>query len=183
MKQIRLHDTYFSLYISEDQIQERLEQIAQELNQTYLDKQLILVVVLKGAFMVASDLIKKLSIQPEIDFIRVSSYEGEMQSSGKVRNLLGLETDIQDRHVLLIEDIVDTGYTTSYLMEELGKKNPASLQMFSLLYKPANLKKGSPPDYIGFEIPPDFVVGYGMDYAQLGRELKDIYTRVTPPES
>ena len=175
MQQVQLHDKTFSLYISEDQIQARLKALAEELNDEYAGKRLLLVVVLKGAFMVAADLARYLSMQPEISFVRVSSYEDKMASSGKVRSMMGLDEDLTDRHVLIIEDIVDTGYTTTYLLGEFGKQQPASLRLFSLLFKPENLQLGKAPDYSAFVIASDFVVGYGLDYAQLGRELRGIY--------
>ncbi|MEM7373588.1 MAG: hypoxanthine phosphoribosyltransferase [Bacteroidota bacterium] len=175
MQQIHLHDKSFYLYITENQIQSRLATVSQEINQHYEGKELLLVVVLKGAFMVAADLIRHLNMNPEVSFIRVSSYQSDLKSSGKVREMLGLKADVADRHVLIVEDIVDTGFTSTFLMDEIRSKSAASVNMFSLLFKPKNLKKGVAPDFVGFEIPPEFVVGYGLDYAEKGRELRGIY--------
>lgn len=175
MEQIHIHDKSFSPYISEHQIQSRLAAVSEEINEEYAGKELLLVVVLKGGFMVAADLMRHLNMQPEVSFIRVSSYANKMESSGKVREMLGLEVDVKDRDVLIVEDIVDTGYTSTFLMDEIRGRQAASVKMFSLLFKPDNLRKGVPPDFIGFVIPPAFVVGYGLDYAEKGREVRGIY--------
>ncbi|RMG20778.1 MAG: hypoxanthine phosphoribosyltransferase [Bacteroidetes bacterium] len=175
MKEIVIKDKRFNLYISPKQIRQRLDDLSHELNKAYHSKNPVLLIVLNGAFIFAADLIRALEVDPQTQFIRISSYEDEMQSSGKVRQVFGQDMPLTGRHVLIVEDIVDTGHTARYLRELLQEQHPASVAMVSLLFKPEAFEGGTPPEYVGFEIPPDFVVGYGLDYAQLGRELQGIY--------
>ena len=121
-----------------------------------------------------ADLIKNISIECELSFVKVSSYSGT-QSTGQVKEMIGLTHDIKGRDVIIVEDIVDTGDTAVYLMNELKSKNPSTIRFATILFKPKALRQDFKPDYVGFEIPPDFVVGYGLDYDGLGRNLNDIY--------
>lgn len=181
MEDVTIKDKTFTLYIGENDLQSRIRALAHHLNDFYREKIPLLVPVLNGAFLFTADLIREMNTGPEVHFIRVSSYGNEMNSSGNLKVPIGLETEIRDRHVLIIEDIVDSGLTCDYLMDYFLSFHPASVKIATLLYKPLSHKGKYKPDFVGFEIPPEFVVGFGLDYAQLGRELKGIY-RLKPPK-
>ncbi|MCX6292064.1 MAG: hypoxanthine phosphoribosyltransferase [Bacteroidetes bacterium] len=174
MKQVTIKDKTFSISISSDQIQKRIAEIAVQITKDLKDRNPIFISVLKGAFLFSADLLKKVDMDCEISFMRVSSYSGT-QSTGNIKSLIGLSEDITGRTVVLLEDIVDTGETVVYLLNELKKNNPAEIKIASLLLKPKALKHDLKIDYVGFEVPNDFLVGYGLDYDGLGRNLEDIY--------
>jgi len=138
------------------------------------DKNPVFIAVLNGAFMFASDLIKQLDFPCEITFIRLKSYQGT-DSSGNIREVENLIDDIEDRHVVIVEDIIDTGYTIQYLKQSILTKYPKSLRIATLLFKPEALRTEIKADYVAMEIPNDFIVGYGLDYDGHGRNLRDIY--------
>lgn len=171
---ITIKDKKFVPYLSESKIRDRIKELGQKISADYQGKNPLLVSVLNGAFIFSSDLLRSLDIDAEITFIRVSSY-AELQSTGNVKELLGLKENIFGRDVLIIEDIVDTGETLSYLQEVFEDLGPKSIKVVSLLHKPDAQVKARKPDYVGFDIPPKFVVGYGLDYDGLGRGLKEIY--------
>ncbi len=174
MSTIRIHDKEFEQFLSTAQIQERITQLGVMINTDYFDKRPVFIGVLNGAFLFMADLIKHVSIECELSFIKLSSYSGTA-TTGQVKEMIGLSHEISGRDIIVIEDIVDTGDTAIYLTNELKKKNPASIRFATLLFKPKALKQNFKPDYTGFEIEPDFVVGYGLDYDGLGRNLNDIY--------
>ncbi|MBL7925892.1 MAG: hypoxanthine phosphoribosyltransferase [Bacteroidia bacterium] len=174
MQEVTIHDKTFEVLIAANDIQQRVAQIAADINENYAEKKPLFLGVLNGAFLFAADLFKNISVPCEISFIRVSSYQGT-QSSGKVKSLIGLNMDINNRHIIVIEDIVDTGDTMQYLLAELAQKNPASVKLATMVFKPEALKHPLQPDFIGFTVPPDFLVGYGLDYDGLGRNLNDIF--------
>lgn len=174
MNKITIRDKTFEVSISSQTIQNRIAELATKLNADLKGKEPIFLCVLNGAFLFSADLLKKITIDCEIAFIRVSSYAGT-KSTGSIKNLMGLSSDINGRIIVVLEDIVDTGDTVVYLLEELKKNNPAEIRIASLLLKPNALKHELKIDYIGFEVPNDFLVGYGLDYDQLGRNLNDIY--------
>ena len=177
--QLRLAGVTFEPFISEAEIAGRVDTIARQLNTYYKDTVPVLIGVLNGSFLFLADLVKQLDIPCEITFIKLASYHGGTQSTMKIRQDMELSVDIKGRDVLVIEDIVDTGNTAHYLLEKLRLKQPASLTMCSLLLKPAALLKPvGELKYVGFEIENEFVVGYGLDYQELGRNLKDIYKQV-----
>jgi hypoxanthine phosphoribosyltransferase len=160
------------ILIPEDVLQARVAELAQEINATYTDEDRpLLVCVLKGAFMFLADLTRHLEMRHEIDFMETSSYGAGTVSSGVVRILLDLERNIEGRHVLIVEDIIDTGRTLDYITRNLRTRNPASLRICTLLSKPARRVIDIPIDFVGFEIPDEFVVGYGLDYAETYRNL------------
>lgn len=171
---IVLHDKTFSLFISEDKILEAVKSVADKINLEYAGKTPLLVPILNGSFLFAADLAKNLTIDCEFSFIKASSYHGE-RSSGVLEALIGLKEDIRNRDVIIIEDIVDTGNTLAKILPELELRLPASLKIASLLFKPAALKADLKVDYAGITIPNDFIVGYGLDYNGLGRNLRNIY--------
>ena len=171
---MRLKDRDFDLFIAEKSILKQIEKIAKQINKDYEGKQPILVAVLNGSFMFAADLAKNITIPAEITFIKVKSYQ-QFQSTGKHREFIGLDTPLRDRHVIVLEDIVDTGGTMQLLLGQFAEQEPLSVAIASLLFKPEALMHPISVKYVGFEIPNDFVVGYGLDYDGLGRNLRAIY--------
>ena len=162
--------------LTEAQIHERLSEIAAEIDRDYAGKDLLLVGVLKGAVMVMADLARALRVPVSIEWMAVSSYGSGTMSSGVVRILKDLDADLDDRHVLIVEDILDSGLTLSWLIKNLSSRNPASVEVFTLLRKPDAQKVNVNPRYIGFDIPNEFVVGYGLDYAERYRNLRCVGT-------
>lgn len=162
--------------LTEQQILDRLSEIAADIDRDYEGKDLLLVGVLKGAVMVMADLARSLSRTAEMDWMAVSSYGSGTTSSGVVRILKDLDEDLSGRHVLVVEDILDSGLTLSWLLKNLTSRNPASVEVFTLLRKPDVQKVNVNPRYIGFDIPNEFVVGYGLDYAERYRNLRCVGT-------
>lgn len=157
--------------LSEEQIQLRIKQMANQINQDYADKEVVLIGVLKGAFMLMSDLARRINLPLEFDFMAVSSYGSATRTSGVVRILKDLDYEITDRHVILVEDIIDSGLTLNYLLKYLNGRKPASLQVCALLRKAGIQQVDLDVRYEGFEIPPEFVIGYGLDHEQRYRNL------------
>lgn len=175
MQTIQIKNKTFHQYITEDEIQARIRQIANELGEKFHDKHPVFIVVLRGAFMFAADLLKRFNHPCEIEFVKLTSYQG-MESSGKINVTLPLKEEvIQGRDIIIMEDIVDSGLTMDFFMHYLQGMNPASVSLVTFLYKPANLQKEVKIDYIGFTIPELFVVGYGLDYDGEGRNLGAVY--------
>lgn len=174
MQSVKLHDKEFSLYFPEEKIIQAIDDLSVKINSDFEGKNPVFLVVLNGAFMFASDLIKRFNGNCEIEFVRFSSYEGT-GSSGNVRELMGLTLDIKNRHIIVLEDIIDTGLTMMVAKDRLKSLGAASVSLATLLYKPKAFKHNYYIDYIGIEIPNDFIVGYGLDYDGLGRNLTDIY--------
>lgn len=160
--------------ISEEQLQARLDELAAEITRDYKDLCPVIVCVLKGAVIFMADLVRRLDFDLEMDFMAVSSYGSSTDSSGVVRILKDLDMDIKGRHVLVVEDIIDSGLTLTYLVKNLKSRNPASLEICTLLNKPGRRKTALPCRYTGFSIPDAFVIGYGLDYAEQGRNLSFI---------
>ncbi len=172
---IQLHDKKFKVMIPAAKIDEAVEAVARRINHDYADKETPLFLgILNGSFMFMSDLIKKIEFQNELSFVKLSSYEGT-ESSGQVRNLIGLTTPIEGRHVIIVEDIVDTGESIDHMIRDLEARKPASIEVCTLFFKPGSYRKTRPIKYRAMEIGNEFIVGYGLDYNQLGRSLKDIY--------
>jgi hypoxanthine phosphoribosyltransferase len=174
MKQVTIEDKTFGIYLSEQAIDIEIQRIAADINVDYSDKQPLFISILNGSFMFTSDLLKKVSVPCQLSFIKFASYDGT-NSSGSVKELVGLQEDITNRHVIIIEDIIDTGLTMKSILEQVKAKNPASLKIATLLFKPDSLKEDIQPDYTCFSIPEKFVVGYGLDLNGFGRNLPDIY--------
>lgn len=174
MQTIQLKDKEFRLYISNLEIEKKIAEIALKINSDYHQKELTLVIVLNGAFRFAAQLIRSLTIPIQITFLRVSSYRG-IQSAGKVENNFDVDLPLGGKDVLIVEDIIDSGLTLQHISAGIKKQQPASLKVATLLYKPAALKYDVTINYVGFEIPNDFVVGFGLDYDQQGRGLNDIF--------
>lgn len=177
MPVIKVHDKEFEIYLSEEMIQEKVKELAALINKDYSGKQPLFIAILNGSFMFAADLFKNLSINAELCFIKLASYKG-MKSSGKVVTSIGLEEDLYGKDVIIIEDIVDTGKTLHNFLPKLFHQQPKSLKIVTLLHKSEATEYPLTLDYIGFNIPDRFVVGYGLDYDGLGRNLKEIYQLV-----
>ncbi|WP_375480333.1 hypoxanthine phosphoribosyltransferase [uncultured Jatrophihabitans sp.] len=166
-----LDDDIEQVLISEGEIRDKIIQLAKQIDEDYADREPVLVGVLKGAAMFMSDLARALDVASTMEFMAVSSYGSGTQSSGVVRILKDLDRDIAGQHVLIVEDIIDSGLTLSWLLRNLRSRNPASISIVTLLRKPDALKVDVAVDYIGFDIPNEFVVGYGLDYAERYRDL------------
>ena len=175
MTPIKLHDKTFDSYISEDTIQARIRELAAQIDRDYAGKRAPLFIgILNGAFMFAADLFKNLTIEAEISFIKLASYSGT-KSTGRVITAIGLDQDLIGRDVIIVEDIVDTGKTLAEFLPQLQHNQPASLRIATLLHKPEATQFDLTLDYVGFAIPNKFVVGYGLDYDGIGRNLREIY--------
>jgi hypoxanthine phosphoribosyltransferase len=164
------------ILIPEGDLQARIKELAGQIDEDYSGKELLLVGVLKGAVMVMADLARALHVPVQMDWMAVSSYGAGTRSSGVVRVLKDLDTDILDRHVLIVEDIIDSGLTLHWLLENLKSRNPASLEICAALRKPDAIKVPMEVKYVGFDIPNEFVIGYGLDYAERYRNLPFIGT-------
>jgi hypoxanthine phosphoribosyltransferase len=174
MQRITLHDKTFSAYINAIDIEMRIAQMAADISKDFTDKRPLFLAVLNGAFMFCSDLLKMVTVPCELSFIKLASYKG-IESTGIVKELVGLNEDLSGRHIILIEDIVDTGNTLQHARADLEIFEPASVHVATLLFKPQSFKGKRKPDYTGFEIDNRFVVGFGLDYNGLGRNLPEIY--------
>lgn len=172
---IRLHDKTFRVMIPAAQIDSAVAAVAERINADYGDKQLPLFIgVLNGSFMFMSDLMKKIEFDCELSFVKLASYCGTC-TAGDVRSLIGLNNSIEGRHVIIVEDIVDTGESIEHMVRDLESHKPASISVCTLFFKPASYSKTVPVEYRAMEIGNEFIVGYGLDYDQLGRNLKDVY--------
>lgn len=172
--EIQVHDKKFNTFLSAAAIKTQISQIAAQINADYQNKRPLFIAILNGSFMFASDLFKELEIEAEICFIKLASYKG-IKSTGQVVTSIGLDISLKDREVIVIEDIVDTGKTLSEFLPQLEAQSPASLRIATLLHKPEALQYPLQLDYIGFSVPNKFLLGYGLDYDGLGRNLKEIF--------
>lgn len=171
---VKVHDKNFETFLSEETIQQKVKEMAERINQDYAGERPLFIAILNGSFMFAADLFRYLTIEAELCFIKLASYKG-MKSSGKVVTSIGLEEDIFGKQVIIVEDIVDTGKTLHNFMPKLVHQQPKSLKIAALLHKSEATKYPLELGYVGFDIPDKFVVGYGLDYDGLGRNLKEIY--------
>ena len=178
MEVIQVHDKKFAPYIPAEQIENEVKRIASEINADYAGKKPLFIAILNGSFMFAADLFKEIKIETEICFIKLASYKG-IKSSGQVITAIGLDVDLVGREIIVIEDIVDTGNTLSKFLPQLHHHHPASLKIAALLHKPAAMKHPIKIDYLGFTVPDKFLLGYGLDYDGLGRNIKEIYQLVS----
>jgi hypoxanthine phosphoribosyltransferase len=174
MSVIQVIDKKFKPYLSAAEISERIKAVASQINRDYKGKKPIFIAILNGSFMFASDLLKEISIEAEICFIKLASYKGT-KSTGNVITSIGLDEPLKDRHVIIIEDIVDTGNTLHKFLPQLYNQQPASLKIAALLHKPEALEHPIVIDYLGFNVPNIFLLGFGLDYDGLGRNLDQIY--------
>ena len=178
MKTITVKDKLFSLSIDSSEIQKSIEKVAININKDYKNEIPLFIVVLNGSFMFAADLFRKIEVPCEISFMKVTSYQG-MQTTQDVKILIGLNEDIKGRKVVIVEDIIDTGITIENLIAQIKQYDPEDIKIATLLFKPKAFEKDFKIDYVGIEIPNDFIVGYGLDYDGFGRNLPDIYKVVS----
>lgn len=174
MQTVTLKDKSFALNISSDEIQKTVDRLAAELNRDIKDSVPLFLVILNGSFMFAADLLKRIEFPCEVSFVKLSSYSGD-HTTGNVKKLIGLNEVLKGRDVIILEDIIDSGITMAHMFEQLECLSPASVKIVSFLFKPQAFLKDFKIDYVGISIPNDFIVGYGLDYDGLGRNLKDIY--------
>jgi hypoxanthine phosphoribosyltransferase len=171
---VRLHDKTFKPFILKEEIVGRVADLSAEINRDYAGKKPLMLGILNGAFIFAADLLRGVTVDCELTFIKLSSYKGT-STTGKVQTVLGLDMDLTGRHIIIVEDIVDTGLTLSNFLKELEKENPASIAIASFFLKSTALQHPLSVRYLGFDIPDKFIVGYGLDYDGLGRNLPDVY--------
>lgn len=178
MKKLVLHDKTFELLVPYEKINERVVELAGRINRDYKDKDVPLFLgVLNGAFMFMGELMRYIDFDCEISFVKMSSYKGAC-SSGKVSELIGLQANLEGRHIIVVEDIVDTGNSIDHIMRSLVGHKPASIEIATLLLKPDAYKKDVPIKYAALSVPNDFIIGFGLDYDQLGRNYPDFYKEV-----
>lgn len=174
---IKVHDKEFKPYLSASQIEVQIKRVADEINRDYKNKRPLFIAILNGSFMFAADLFKEITVEAEICFIKLASYKG-IKSTGQVITAIGLDVDLVGREIIIIEDIVDTGKTLSQFLPQLKNHQPVSLKIAALLHKPEALLHPIKIDYLGFTVPNKFLLGYGLDYDGLGRNIKEIYQLV-----
>jgi hypoxanthine phosphoribosyltransferase len=178
MKEISILDKKFRELITEKAIQQRIKELARQLNNDLAGKELVFLGILNGAFLFAADLFRRIDLPARISFVKLASYEGT-SSSGSIKELIGWNEDIKNKTIVVVEDIIDTGNTLERIVDELTIRKAYEVRIAAMLYKPAAYTKDIPLDYIGFEIPNDFVVGYGLDYDGFGRNLPSVYTLIS----
>lgn len=177
METLKIHDKKFTESINNKDIQSAVEKMATDINADFKNKDVVFIAVLNGSFMFASDLLKLVKLNCRVSFIKVASYEGT-ESTGNLKQLIGLNEILRDKIVIIIEDIVDSGHTLNLLLSQLREHEPSEIKIVSLLFKPDAFEYSFKLDYIGFRIPKQFVVGYGLDYDGFGRNLPSIYTLI-----
>ncbi len=177
MSTVKIKDKTFQTSITEEEIRQRVKVLGQRLSKDLEGKNPLFLSVLNGAFMFTADLLREMTIPCEVSFVKLASYEGTT-STGKVKEVIGINEDLTGRTVVIVEDIVESGLTMKRMIEQIGTRNPASVKVCTLFFKPERLKEDLTLDYVAFSIPNDFILGYGLDYDQQGRGLKDLYTLV-----
>ncbi len=177
METIKIHDKWFRTSYTETEILKHIKEVADRINNDMKGKNPLFLAVLNGSFMFAADLMKMINIPCEISFVKLASYEGTM-STGKIKEVFGINEDISGRTIIIVEDIVESGLTMKRMIDTLGTRNPESVHICTLLLKPERLQVNLDIEYAAMKIPNDFIVGYGLDYDRQGRNLRDIYTLV-----
>lgn len=177
MNEVKLNDKRFKVSIPEAEILERVKAVADKINNDMKGKRPLLLAVLNGSFIFAADLMRHLTVDCEISFVKLASYQGTT-STGTIKEVIGINEDLTGRDIIIVEDIVESGHTIKRMLDTLGTRNPASIHVCTLLFKPEALKVPLDVEYAAIRIPNDFIVGYGLDYDGLGRNLRDIYTLV-----
>ena len=177
MSTVKIHDKTFKISYTEEEILKHVKVVADRINKDMKGKNPLFLAVLNGSFIFAADLMRMITIPCEISFVKLASYQGTM-STGKIKEVIGINENISGRNIIIVEDIVESGLTMKRMMESLGTRNPASIHICTLLLKPEKLTIDLDVEYVAMEIPNDFIVGYGLDYDQQGRNLREIYTLV-----
>ena len=172
---VKILDKEFEISIHYNKIQERIEHLAKEIDNDFKDKDVLFLGILNGSFMFAADLFKNIKTDCQISFLKLASYVGT-STTGKIKRLIGLNEDLRGKTVVILEDIIDTGITIENIIMQLKGYEPDEIKIATLLFKPSAYQKDIKIDYVGFEIPDDFIIGYGLDYNGYGRNLKHIYT-------
>lgn len=175
MSIVKIKDKSFKVSIPESEIKARVKVLAQQMSKDMEGKNPLFLAVLNGSFIFAADLMREMTIPCEISFVKLASYQG-ITSTGKIKEVIGINEDLNGRTVVIVEDIVESGQTMKRMVESIGTRNPASVKICTLFFKPEKLKEELTLDYVAFRIPDDFILGYGLDYDQRGRGLKDVYT-------
>ena len=178
MSIVKIKDKSFKVSIPEAEIKNRVKLLAQQMSKDLEGKNPLFLAVLNGSFVFAADLMREMTIPCEISFVKLASYQGTT-STGKIKEVIGINENLNGRAVVIVEDIVESGQTMKRMIESLGTRNPASVQICTLFFKPEKLQEDLTLDYVAFRIPDDFIVGYGLDYDQQGRGLKDVYTIIS----
>ena len=178
MSRVKIKDKTFETSMTEAEIKQRVKELAQQMSRDLEGKNPLFLAVLNGAFIFAADLMREMTIPCEISFVKLASYQGTT-STGTIHEVIGINEDLMGRTVVIVEDIVESGLTIKRMMEQIGTRHPASVQVCTLFFKPEKLKEDLTLDYVAFSIPNDFILGYGLDYDQQGRGLKDLYALVT----
>ena len=173
-EKIKLQDKVFRVMIPAEEIDRAVDRVAEQLNERYAGRTPVFLGVLSGSFLFLSDLVRKTTFNSQLAFVKISSYEGT-ESTGQVKQQFGVDFDIEGRDIIIVEDIVETGHSMNYLLDHLSKKNPRSIAICTLFFKPEKFLYEYPIDYVAMPIGNEFIVGYGLDYDQLGRNLKQIY--------
>lgn len=176
---ISLKDKTFEVYLSESEVKKRIQQLGEQITRDFQNKEVVVLGVLNGSFIFMADLCREINLPLICTFVKLSSYQG-VTTTGQVRSILGLDSDLKGKHVIIVEDIVDTGISMEYLLKTVSDHHPESISIATLLFKPEAFRFKYAIDYVGFEIPNKFVLGYGLDYDGLGRNLPDIYQLSTP---
>jgi hypoxanthine phosphoribosyltransferase len=180
--EIIINSDHFKIYLSEEQIRNKVSELAAQINGDYQNKVPIFIGILNGSFIFFADLIREITVDCEVDFLKLSSYGDAKISSGQVKLLKDLNCEVRGRDIIVVEDIIDSGLSIDFMKRLVTKENPASFRVVTLLLKKTVAKIDFPIDYVGFEIPPEFVIGYGLDYAQKVRNLRSIY-KLSPRKS
>lgn len=175
MSIVKIKDKTFETSISAEQIKQRVKEVAQQMSKDLEGKDPLLLCLLNGSFMFAADLVREMTIPCEISFVKLTSYQG-MTSTGEVKEVIGLNVDLKGRTVVIVEDVIDTGRTMRQMLKSLSIQNPESIHICTLFIKPKKLEEKLDIEYAAFSIPDDFIVGYGLDYDQQGRGLKEVYS-------
>jgi hypoxanthine phosphoribosyltransferase len=178
MKKVKILDKEFKMCVPSVHIKRAVEQVSSLINNDYADKEILFISILNGSFMFSSDLLKRIKVPCKITFIKVASYSGTT-STGNIDELIGLNEDIKDKNIIIVEDIIDSGATMEMIYKKLKSMGPKSVKIATLLFKPQSYQKNLKIDYIGIELPEQFIVGYGLDYFGYGRNLEDIYSLTT----
>ena len=177
MNKVKLLDKCFETSLPEAVIKKRVKELAQQISHDMEGRDPLFLAVLNGAYIFAADLMREMTIPCEISFVKLASYQGTT-STGKIHEVIGINENLRDRTIIILEDIVESGLTMKRMIESIGTRNPESVHICTLFFKPSKLKEDIHPEYVVFSIPDDFIVGYGLDYDQQGRGLKDVYTIV-----
>ena len=177
MDTIQIKDKRFRISIPESEIKARVKELAEQISRDMAGKNPLFLGVLNGSYIFTADLMREMTIPCEISFVKLASYQGTT-STGSIKEVIGINEDLSGRTVVIVEDIVESGLTIKRMMEQLGTRNPASVQVCTLFFKPEKLKEDLKLDYVAFSIPNDFILGYGLDYDQQGRQLKDVYSLI-----